>query len=413
MLSLYWAVLFHAEQNLGALVIWVVDFDGQVAPYQNVDPVVGPAIVKYTEMLASSPMAHLGWGALPPSHFNNDPMEVRRQVYHQKAWGAVIVNANATAMLRSAVENGNASYDPLGACQTIYVEARDDTSYYDYILPELSMVQTEMTTQVGQMWAKSVLSNNTLSRATLAKVPQAISPAIGFSTFNLRPFYPPVAVPAVSIGLIYLIIIAFFSFSFFMPLHMSFVTPGKHPPLKFRQLIAWRWISTVTAYLIMSLFYSLISLAFQIPFSNPPGTDTDVATNANAYGRATFVVYWMVNFVGMTALGLACENVAMIVGQPWTALWLVFWVITNVATAFYAIELAPRFYYWGYAWPLHNIVEASRQLIFDLHSRIGLNFGVLFAWCAINTLLFPFCCYFMRWKTMRSKRKEQEAKQKE
>jgi hypothetical protein len=42
---------------------------------------------------------------------------------------------------------------------------------------------------------------------------------------------------------------------------------------------------------------------------------------------------------GMIALGLACENVAMIVGQPWTGLWLIFWVITNVSTSFYDIEL--------------------------------------------------------------------------
>jgi hypothetical protein len=119
----------------------------------------------------------------------------------------------------------------------------------------------------------------------------------------------------------------------------------------------------------------------------------------------------------MIALGLACENVAMIVGQPWTGLWLIFWVITNVSTAFYDIELgminarsckhivftnviaAPGFYHFGYAWPLHYVVEASRQVLFDLHSRIGLDFGVLIAWGAVNTLLFPFACYFMRWKS--------------
>jgi hypothetical protein len=32
-------------------------------------------------------------------------------------------------------------------------------------------------------------------------------------------------------------------------------------------------------------------------------------------------------------------------------------------------------------------VEASRQILFGLHSRIGLNFGVLFAWAAVNTAL--------------------------
>ena len=55
----------------------------------------------------------------------------------------------------------------------------------------------------------------------------------------------------------------------------------------------------------------------------------------------------MVNFTGMGALGLACENVAMVIGQPWTALWLIFWVITNVSTSFYALELSPGFYHWG------------------------------------------------------------------
>ncbi len=56
------------------------------------------------------------------------------------------------------------------------------------------------------------------------------------------------------------------------------------------------------------------------------------------------------------------------------------------------------------------VVEATRSTLFDLHSRIGLNFGVLFAWCAINTALFPFCCYLMRWKTQRQKRKSQGGK---
>lgn len=79
--------------------------------------------------------------------------------------------------------------------------------------------------------------------------------------------------------------------------------------------------------------------------------------------------------------------------------WLIFWVITNVSTSFYAIPLSPGFFQFGYALPLYHIVNGSRTLLFDTHSRIGLNFGVLFAWCAVNTLLFPPCCVFMRWKT--------------
>lgn len=168
----------------------------------------------------------------------------------------------------------------------------------------------------------------------------------------------------------------------------------------------------MAAYSLISFTYSVISLAFQVPFTVPPASHvySPPPGGATAYGHATFVVYWLVNYVGMCALGLACENVAMIIGQPWVALWLIFWVITNVSTSFYSLDTAPGFYRWGYAWPLHQVVEASRQLLFDLHSRIGLNVGILFAWTAVNTVLFPFCCYFMRWKSEREKRREERDK---
>lgn len=80
----------------------------------------------------------------------------------------------------------------------------------------------------------------------------------------------------------------------------------------------------------------------------------------------------------MVTLGLACENTAMAVGAPWMGMWLIFWVITNVSTSFYDIDIEPRFYYWGYAWPLHQ------------------DFGILTAWDAVNTALFPSMGMFQR-----------------
>lgn len=88
----------------------------------------------------------------------------------------------------------------------------------------------------------------------------------------------------------------------------------------------------------------------------------------------------------------------------------IFSVITHVSTSFYGINLAPGFYQWGYAWPLHQIVEASRQVLFDLHSHIGLNVRISLAWTAVNTALFPLCCYFMRWKGEREKRQAEKDK---
>ena len=410
-MSLYWGVLFHVEKNLSSLDVFVVDFDATQAPYTGVTPLVGPLITQTTEKMVSSGQSeeHLGFITMDPAIFDNDPMQVRQAVYDFKAYAAIVINANATALLQQAVQQGNASYDPLGACQTIWVEARDQDTINSYVLPSLTKLQTEVTSQFGQTWTGTVLHNTSIPRTNLQAAPQALSPAIGFSMYSLRPFSPAVTTPAVTIGLIYLIIIAFFSFTFFLPIYVKLVTPnGPNPTIKFWKFILMRWTGTVTAYFFMSLAYSFVSLAFQIPFSNATAPHAVGATNPDAYGKGTFVVYWMINFIGMIALGLTCENVAMAIGQPWTAMWLIFWVITNVSTAFYSLDLAPKWYYWGYAWPLHNIVEASRSTLFDLHSRIGLNFGVLVAWCAVNSVLFPAACYFMRWKTVRAKRMEKK-----
>lgn len=225
-LSIYWAALYRVEQNLSNLVVYVVDFDGRVAPYDTdgFQPVVGPAITNLARSMVASKTPTLGFGVLPPSDFGNDPIQVRQAVFDFDAWAAIIINPNATSMLYSAIQNGNTSYDPLGACQLVYIDSRDDTNWYDFMLPIMSSFMTEATTMVGEQWTRMVMENAT-TNATLvrnaARVPQALSPAIGFSQFNLRPFYPYQVIPSISIGLIYLIIISFFSFAFYLPIHFK------------------------------------------------------------------------------------------------------------------------------------------------------------------------------------------------
>ncbi|KAI5925877.1 MNNG and nitrosoguanidine resistance protein [Camillea tinctor] len=409
-LSMYWAVLFGVEDNMRVLRVHVVDFDGLVAPYNNVTPIVGPLITNITKEMAEGSGRSLGYVSLHPSDFDYDTMAVRRGVYYWDSWAAIIVNANATALLQEAAATGNASYDPTGAVQYIIQTARQETTTGNYINPQLQLLSRQFAARFGPLWAQTLMSNDSYDPDTLAQSPNAVNPGIVPTTVDLRPFAPATATPAVSIGLIYLIIVAFFSFPFFLPIHMQYIADPRHPRLHFWQFVLWRYGTTVLAYFFVSLIYSLVPVAFQIPVSNPPGTATEPAMNASAYGRGSFVVYWMVNWIGMNALGFACENMAMLLGQPWTAFWLIFWVITNVSTAFYSLDLAPHFFRWGYAWPLHHIVQASRQILFDLRSDIGFHFGILFAWIAVNTLLFPFCCYSMRWRAERAQRAAEAGK---
>lgn len=408
-LCLFWGALFRQNHKVNSLSVWVVDFDGQ-APYSSTTPFVGPFVTQAIQRTIDEGGVVPGYTLASPSKFNNDPLKVRQSVYDFNAWAAVVINPNATALLEAAVREGNASYDPLGACHIVYNSARDQTTSSSYIVPSLTALQKRVINEFGRAWIGHLLRNNiSTADMNMDVAPQAISPGIQFTVYDLRPFGPPVATPAVSIGLIYLIIISFFSFTFFLPIHMKYLSPKGHPPLHFYQLIIWRYVATVASYFFLSLIYSFVSLAFLMPMHNQPASHIWPASNPNAYGKATFVVYWMGNWIGMIAFGIASENMAMLLGTPWTALWLIFWVISNVATGFYALELAPGFYRWGYAWPMHNIVELTRSTLFDLHPRVGLNFGILFAWVAVGTMLFPICCYYMRWNTVRVKKNAAKA----
>ena len=76
-LSVYWGVFFHVEKNNSSLVVFVVDFDAQVAPYTGATPLLGPMVTRMTTEVLRSPAAHLGYTSMPPAAFNNDPFQVR------------------------------------------------------------------------------------------------------------------------------------------------------------------------------------------------------------------------------------------------------------------------------------------------------------------------------------------------
>ncbi|KAF9890030.1 hypothetical protein FE257_006710 [Aspergillus nanangensis] len=403
-MSLFWASQFRVPQKMHNLTVWVVDFDGQEETRHDVreDPIVGPAIMKVTHSMASVTTG-LAYTIQSPADFNYDPQALKQAVYDEHVYAAVIVSSNATALLLHAVRNGDSSYRPTEAAQFVTISARDQTTYSTYIEPALNTFEREVLGYFGPRWVEQLAEQNTSSQLLQTNARQAINPAIGFDRLDLRPFSPAVAIPAVTVGLIYLIILAFFIFPFLMPVHMQLLK-GNHPPLKTSHWVVWRITSNLAAYFFLAFSYSLVSLAFQIPFNNTPARGFESALNPNAYGRGSFVVFWMLNWVGMAALGFPCENMAMLLGAPYSSIFLIFWVITNVSTGFYALDLAPSFFRWGYAWPLHRIVEALRTILFGTHSRIGLDFGILFAWVGVSIALYPFANYVMQWKQKRASR---------
>ena len=187
-LSLYWGVLFRVRENLRHATIAVVDFDASSSPYSNVEAVVGPFIEQAIRQELATQQYPLGYKFLPPTKFNNDPLAVRLAVHEERYWGAIIVNNNATALLRQAVETGNSSYDPFGSAQVVTNQARDIESFNQYITPTLTRLATDISFAFGREWTSQVLRNASLAQVLYSNAPQALSPGIGFSIFNLRPF---------------------------------------------------------------------------------------------------------------------------------------------------------------------------------------------------------------------------------
>lgn len=84
-------------------------------------------------------------------------MAVRQAVYDERVWAALIVNANATALLRRAVET-------VTIRTIVYNQAQDKTTYGNYIIPMIAQLETQITSQFSEMWASQVLSSISLPK---------------------------------------------------------------------------------------------------------------------------------------------------------------------------------------------------------------------------------------------------------
>jgi hypothetical protein len=184
-----------------------------------------------------------------------------------------------------------------------------------------------------------------------------------------------------------LIIISFLSILMFNSLNEAMM--GKVPTVRY---YVYRMTLFPVVYFFFSLLYLALSCAWKIRFDK-------------FYGSSGYVIYWMLSWIAMLAFGLAVENVNNVLGPPFTPFFFVFWVISNVSTGFFPIELLSNFYRWGLAWPLRHVLIGAKAILFGTKDLLGLNFGVLIAWVAVSLALQPFTI----WMQMRRRRAAVEA----
>ncbi|KAF7298492.1 DUF3533 domain-containing protein [Mycena kentingensis (nom. inval.)] len=364
--SIYWGSVWSSPRH--SLPGWIVDFDGGL---------VGQSVAQALSAIEPT-SSSVSWTVVPASQFPGGVAQIEDAVVKEKTWYALIINSGASANLTAAVATPDASYTPSNAVTFIGSEARNENIYR--IHSRVVSAQLEaITHDFGLSFLRNISSANNLAQL-LSVAPQTVSRPIYFSSVNLRPFDVPVASAVTFVGLIYLLILAFFIVNVSASARLL---SGLESRLSLRSLVLLRLGTSFIAYFFVSLFYTLLSRAFQLPFSRH-------------FGFAGFPIFWMLNFIGMLACGLALEAMLTLLTIRFVPFFLILWIIANVAAAVYPIQALPHIYRYGYGFPVYNISRAVRAIVFGTKNELGMNFGVLFAWIVLSCVTISLFQWFVR-----------------
>ncbi|KAF8179912.1 hypothetical protein BJ912DRAFT_1062709 [Pholiota molesta] len=328
---------------------------------------------------AASTAAPITWSIVQASEFPGGSVAVGAAVLEEHAWVAVTINAGSSARLAQSLQTPNTTYAGTDALTFYGVEARNENAYRNIALPVATSLLNTISKQFAIHVAQQAANASNLP-TLLARSPQTITAPISYNIVNLAPFNIPVATAVTLVGLIYQVILSFFVV---MTGQGARDASGLTRKLSTRTLIILRLTSSFVAYFFISLFYCLLSLAFNLDFTRK-------------FGHSGFLVFWMLNYAGMLALGLALESLITLLTPRFIPLFMLTWIIINVSVCVFPIDVLPIFYRYGYAMPFYNLTRAMRTIIFGTRNRVGFNFGILLIWVAISVFTLPVIQWYVR-----------------
>ncbi|TFK64732.1 hypothetical protein BDN72DRAFT_801842, partial [Pluteus cervinus] len=361
---IYWGALWETPAH--PLRGWIVDFDGGQIGSTITQGLTSAALVQ-----ASG--SYVAWIVVPSSNFPNGPSDVAEKVLDEKAWVAVTIHANSSTQLQASLAQPDPSYDPTKVISVYAVEARNENAFRLITRPtvqqELGVLISQFTLQLSQ----DVLSLPVNTTDVSANSPQTLLQPIGYQIINLRPFDHPLASAITSIGLVFLLVLSFF---LVVIGKSARDVAGLEHLLTIRSLILVRLGAPFIGYFFISLFYSLMSRAFQLPFNR-------------FFGDAGFLIFWMLNWVGMLSLGLALESLVTNLTVRFIPFFMIFWVISNISVCFFPIDALPVVYKYAYAFPFYNVSRGVRTIVFGTRNTLAMNFGILIAWVVVSCITLP------------------------
>ncbi|ORY84489.1 hypothetical protein BCR37DRAFT_271048 [Protomyces lactucae-debilis] len=376
-LSIYWGAVHSLQFNLDVATVTIIDLDGGE---------IGQAIQAFGQASRSAtPKDTLGYVSPGVNQYPTQEAALKA-LQNEDFWVGIVAVPGATDRMNTALTTGNNSYKPNEALQVLYQEGRNALIISELILPKLTTFLNEFVSNFTTNKQSSLLQQNEGNAAALATQLRTPIP-VGFTLVNKAPYMPTTAEASTEIGSIYIIIASFITVIMFEQLFLQLL--GKVGTRTFYLL---RMAALPVIFLLLSAIYLLLSVVWQVPFDRH-------------YGTAGYVIYWLLSWCGMISFGLTISNVNDLIGQPFTAVFFVFWVVSNVTAGFYPIEFLSNFYRWGLAWPFRHLLTGSKAVIFGTKNTLGLNFGVIIAWIAVGLLVQPLAIFL--WMRKNKARVEQ------
>ncbi|KAG2018543.1 hypothetical protein CC2G_007972 [Coprinopsis cinerea AmutBmut pab1-1] len=371
-LSIYWGALWKVPaRNLEG---WVVDFDGGF---------IGEATVHALTTTASQ-QGRITWIRQPASSFPGGLEDLAHSLREEHTWAAIAIPPDSSSRLQAALEAPTQTYDGSRAIIAYGVEARNENAFRTLIRPSIESALHSLSRQLAQEVSSQAAVNlsSTALQNLLRNTPQTLVAPVGFTIENLIPFDQPVATAATFVGMLLQLVLSFFIVM--TALGAREASQYQHT-LSTPRLILLRLASAFGAFFFVSLMYCLLNLAFQIDLNRK-------------YGHGGFMVFWMVNFVGMLSTGLAIESMITLLTPKGIPFFLLLWVIVNLSVSIFPIEVLPVVYRYGYAVPFYNMSKALRTIVFGTKNHIDKTFGILIAWIVISCITLPLFQWFVRRK---------------
>ncbi|KAH8827281.1 hypothetical protein DL96DRAFT_1606115, partial [Flagelloscypha sp. PMI_526] len=351
-MPIYWGGLYAPPKPLEG---FIVDFDGSS---------VGSFV---SQALESVPVTTIQWRVLSPSKFPGGPPDLAEAVKEEQTWVAVSINPNATSNLNNALTTADSSYDGKFAITAYAAEARQETMFRNLLRPNLQATLFAIAQAFARQHTQQ-LSENRKASSIVAAVPQLATAPISYTIDNLIPFDAPVVSAITFTGMLFLIIILFVLLNLTL---QARVISGIEHKLSTISLLKVRITTSLIQYFFFSLFYTLLSRAFQLDFTR-------------RFGAGGFPLLWAVNYCGLLALGLALESMLTLLTPRFIMFFLIPWFLVNSSSVALPFEAQYDLYRYSRGMPFYNISRATRTIVFGTKSELGLNIGILLAWTILS-----------------------------